>query len=52
MSKKEREHAKDAIYKISKKDNVSKRWYSFFKIITPVPLTPAFINATRKNMPT
>ena len=47
----ERIHSKDAIYQISKKDYFSKTCYSLFKmaIITPAPLTPAFINATRKN---
>ena len=49
--KKERVHAKDVIHQISKKDNFSKTWYSLFKmaLITPAPLTPAFINATLKN---
>ena len=38
-------------YQISKKDNFSKTWYSLFKmtLIKQVPLTLAFINATRKN---
>ena len=31
ISQKKRVHAKDAIYQISKKDKVSKRWYSFLK---------------------
>ena len=44
-------HAKDAIYQILKKDDFSKIWYSLFKmaLITPAPLTPAFINVIRKN---
>ena len=51
ISLKERVHAKDAIYQISKKDNLSKTWYPLLKtaLITLAPLTPAFINATRKN---
>ena len=37
--------------KFRKKDNFSKTRYSLSKtvLITPAPLTPAFINATRKN---
>ena len=45
-------HAKDAEYQILKKIyNFSKTWYSLFQmaLITPPPLTPAFITATRKN---
>ena len=43
ISFKERVHAKDAIYQISKKVNFSKTWYFLSKmtLITPVPLTPA-----------
>ena len=43
----------DAKYQISKIDNFSKTWYSLFNmvLITPAPLTPAFINATRKITP-
>ena len=34
-----------------RKDNFSKTWHSLSKttLITPAPLTLAFINATRKN---
>ena len=48
---KERVHAKDATYQISKKIDFSKTWNSLYKmaLIMPAPLTPAFINATRKN---
>ena len=37
--------------KFRKRINISKTWYCLFEmaLITPAPLTPAFINATRKN---